>query len=89
MMNKNYSRKCIVTHQILNKNCLVRFNRDKNNIISLDKNNSLSGRGAYITKDKEIISTAFKKRLLNKSFKQKINNDIYNRLKKEIDQWLK
>lgn len=88
MMNKNCSRKCIATNQILKKSALIRFNLDKNNIISLDKNKILQGRGAYISKDKLIIEMALKKRLLNRSFKQKISIEIYNRLQKEIDQWL-
>ena len=43
----------------------------------IDIHHKLGGRGAYICKDKQCINLTIKKRLLNKSFKANLSNEIY------------
>ncbi|MGL4343484.1 MAG: YlxR family protein [Metamycoplasmataceae bacterium] len=88
-MKKNNYRKCVFTNEILPKNLLVRFVKTKDNQILLDKNYNILGRGSYIVKDLEIINQALEKKVLNRSFKQKIEIDTYNQMKEEVNLWLK
>ena len=75
------SRKCIVTGKILPINQLIKF--------VLLKDKKIYGRGAYCTNDPKIIDDLFKKKYLNKSFKQNILPEIYNQLREEVDKYVK
>ena len=76
-------RECILCHEKYEKSNLVRIVKNERGI-ELDKNQKKDGRGAYICykcKDSENIS---KKRVLDRAFKQKIPDEIYDLLKGEI-----
>ncbi|AHH45160.1 YlxR family protein [Mesomycoplasma bovoculi] len=86
-MNLNYNRKCIVCQQVLHVTKLLRFVY-KNKQVSIDdlsQNSKISGRGAYVCKQEDQIALLFKKRLLNRSFKTKINSEIYEQLLVEVE----
>ena len=83
------SRKCIVTGKILPINQLIKFVLLKDKTIVLEKDKKIYGRGAYCTNDPKIIDDLFKKKYLNKSFKQNILPEIYNQLREEVDKYVK
>ncbi|VEU59822.1 YlxR family protein [Mesomycoplasma neurolyticum] len=83
-MKKQYKRKCIVTNNIISIDELLRFSINKNKEISVDFHKNLPGRGAYVTNKKEIIEILFKKKLLNKAFKNNIPKEKYAKLMEEI-----
>lgn len=83
------SRKCIVTGKIVPINQLIRFVIKKDGSILLEKKEKIYGRGAYCLKDKSIIDELFKRRILNKSFKTNISSQIYDELRKEVDEYVK
>ncbi len=83
------TRKCIITGKIVPVNNLIRFVLCKNGSIKLQTSKKIWGRGAYCLKDEEVIETLFKKRTLNKSFKRNISTEIYNELRKEVDEYVK
>lgn len=86
-MNFNHSRKCIVCQQIFHINELLRFVY-KNKQVFLDnflQNTKMSGRGAYVCKQEDQIALLFKKKLLNGSFKTKINSEVYEQLLIEVE----
>lgn len=83
-----YSRKCIVTSEIVPINNLIRFVLLKNGEIKLQKESKIYGRGAYCKNDNEIINILFERKLLNKSFKTNINPIVYKELRKEVEEYV-
>ncbi|AWX69753.1 YlxR family protein [[Mycoplasma] anseris] len=86
---KNYSRKSIVDNQIYPIADLLRFSKDQNGEIHFDPQKTHQGRGAYCLKTIEQIEQLFKKRLLNRAFKQNIEIEVYNKLRNEVDEWVR
>lgn len=84
-----YNRKCIVTNTILPVEQLIRFVLLKNGTIVFQKNKKIQGRGAYCLNDANVIDQLFKKKLLNRSFKMNISNNIYEKLRKEVNEYVK
>lgn len=83
------SRKCVVTGKILPTDQLIRFvliNKEK---VVLEKNEKILGRGAYCLKEEKVIDELFKRRILNKSFKRNILPEVYNSLRKDVDEYVK
>ncbi len=83
------SRKCIVTGKITPIDNLIRFVLTKDGQIHLEKDKKIYGRGAYCLKDKDTIELLFKKRVLNKSFKRNISQEVYESLRKEVIDYVK
>ncbi|WP_027122783.1 YlxR family protein [Metamycoplasma spumans] len=86
--DKKYSRKSIVDSQIYDVNLMVRFAKNKNNEISFDPYLEKPGRGAYCLKNIEQIDTVFKKKLLNRAFRQNVSLDAYDSIRKEVEEWV-
>ncbi|MGL4183749.1 MAG: YlxR family protein [Metamycoplasmataceae bacterium] len=82
------NRKCIITNQILPKDKMVRFVKTKSNEFYFDFKNEIKGKGAYMINDKNQIIEALNKRILNRSFKQKIELAIYKKLIEEVNECL-
>ena len=72
-------RKCVSCRNCFNQKELLRIAKI-NNEFKLDINHKLGGRGAYICKNKQCIELTIKKRMLNKAFKQNVDNSIYDML---------
>ncbi|MBN4089455.1 YlxR family protein [Mycoplasma enhydrae] len=85
-IDKKYSRKSIVDNKIYPVQELIRFAKIENSIY-FDPDIKLGGRGTYCLNSNEQIEILFKKRLLNKAFKQNINNEVYDKLRKEVSIW--
>ena len=77
-------RKCLGCDEMLGKKGLLRIVRSKEGDISLDLTGKKSGRGAYICKDLACFEKAVKKKAFERSFKCKIPDEVYDRLKQEI-----
>lgn len=77
-------RKCLGCEEMLGKKGLLRIVRSKEGDISLDLTGKKSGRGAYICKDVSCFEKAVKKKAFERSFKCKIPDEVYDRLKQEI-----
>ncbi|CRH47136.1 YlxR family protein [Mycoplasmopsis arginini] len=85
--DKKYSRKSIVDGKIYSVSQLVRFAKI-NNEFYFDPNLELEGRGTYCLDNQEQIDTLFKKHLLNKAFRQNIEESVYEKLRNEVNKWL-
>ena len=83
-MKKIPQRTCIGCNNQKNKNELLRIVKDKEGNIFIDRTGKANGRGAYICENSECLEKAIKSKRLEKSFEMKIENDIYEDLKKEI-----
>ena len=53
--------------------------------ILLDATGKKNGRGAYLCREKECLVKARKNKGLERSFKMKIPNEVYDNLEKEFD----
>lgn len=82
---KNPERMCIVCRTRMPKKLLIRVTKNKNNQISIDKTFKAEGRGAYVCRNADCITKLAKTRRLNKHFKCEVSNEIYEKLKGELD----
>lgn len=76
-------RRCIVCRQVKDKSELLRVFKlaDK---ISLDLTGKQEGRGAYVCKSPECVELLCKRRNLDKVFKTKLPNELYDMIKEKI-----
>lgn len=77
-------RKCIVTNEMKPKEELIRIVRNKEGEISVDPSGKKSGRGAYVSKEIDVIEKAAQTGALNQQFKSKVDTVIYDTLKKLV-----
>jgi uncharacterized protein len=78
-------RKCVATGEMKPKKELVRIVRSKEGIVSVDLTGKKSGRGAYLSKDKEAVLLARKKNILSNHLQVKIEDSIYDELIEMIE----
>lgn len=73
-------RKCVATGEMRPKKELVRIVRSKEGEVSIDLTGKKSGRGAYLTKDKEAILLAKKKNILSNQLQVQVPDSVYEEL---------
>lgn len=72
------SRKCIASGEIKPKEQLIRIVKIKNGTYEVDSD--AKGRGAYVSRDASTVNELVKKRLLNRSFKTNVPQEVYDKL---------
>ena len=70
-MQKETTRKCIVTGQILDKSALLRFTTLPDNTVVPDFKKKLPNKGIYITNSKSLLEKAINTNMFAKSLKIK------------------
>lgn len=78
-------RECIVCGEKFEKSKLLRVAKIDEKII-FDKNGKSGGRGAYICKNPDCYDKLIKKRRLDRAFRRSVDNLVYEKILKEIDQ---
>jgi predicted RNA-binding protein YlxR (DUF448 family) len=78
-------RMCTGCMEMKPKKELLRVVRSKEGDITIDLTGKKPGRGAYICKSSECFTKAFKTKRLEKNLEVKIDEEIYNKLKEEIE----
>lgn len=78
-------RKCVATGEMKPKKELVRIVRSKEGDVSIDLTGKKSGRGAYLSKNKEAILQAKKKNILANHLEVSINDSLYDELLELIE----
>ncbi|RHB51102.1 YlxR family protein [Exiguobacterium sp. AM39-5BH] len=73
-------RKCVVTQEMLPKQALIRVVRTPEGEVVIDPSGKLNGRGAYLSKDADVIRLAEKKRTLDHHLKVKTSDALYEQL---------
>ncbi len=73
-------RKCVATGEMKPKKELVRIVRSKEGEVSIDLTGKKSGRGAYLSKDKEAVLLAKKKNILANHLEVTVDDEIYEEL---------
>jgi hypothetical protein len=74
-------RKCVVTQEMLPKKELIRVVRTPEGDVVIDQTGKVNGRGAYLSKEIEVVRQAEKKRTLDHHLKVKTSDDLYEQLK--------
>ena len=77
-------RSCVITHEKLPKQELIRIVRTPEGEVIIDTTGKQNGRGAYLKKDISVIEKAYKTGALNKILEVEIKSDIYEKLKQMI-----
>ncbi|GIO26191.1 RNase P modulator RnpM [Ornithinibacillus bavariensis] len=78
---KTPERKCVVTNQMKPKKELIRIVRNKEGEVFVDSTGKKNGRGAYLTKDLDVINKAEKTGILSKHLNVQIEESIYEELR--------
>jgi len=77
-------RSCVVTREKLPKKELLRIVKFEN-VVSVDPTGKQNGKGCYIKKDKTVLETAKKTKVLNRVLETEIPDEIYDEIEKLID----
>ncbi|MFD2657162.1 RNase P modulator RnpM [Gracilibacillus thailandensis] len=78
-------RKCVVTQEMMPKGSLIRVVKTKEGEVFVDPTSKRNGRGAYVSKDLQVIDKAEKNGALEKQLEIKIPQEIYDELRKQIE----
>ncbi len=74
-------RTCIGCNIKTEKTKLIRIVKNKQNEINIDKTGKMQGRGAYICDNRECLEKLIKSKKLDKIFKTKIQDEVYEKLR--------
>lgn len=77
-------RTCLGCNEIKPKKDLIRIVKNKENQIFVDKTGKANGRGAYICNNITCLEKAKKTKRLERTFEEKINEEIYEKLMLEV-----
>ncbi len=78
-------RTCVITKESLPKQELIRIVRTPEMTVVVDETGKKNGRGAYIKKDLEVLEKAKKSKILEKKLEVKIEDSVYEEIKKIIE----
>ena len=84
-MRKEIFRTCLCSRKLLIRESMFRVVKTPNHEIIIDSTYQVKGCGAYLSKDKNLIMTAKKRRLLEKHLKIIDCQNIYDELIKLLD----
>lgn len=77
-------RTCVVTHEKLPKQELIRVVRTPEQEVIIDLNGKANGKGAYLKKDVEVFEKAKKNKVLNKQLEIEVPDEIFEQLKELV-----
>ncbi len=77
-------RVCLGCGEMFPKKSLIRVVKSPTGEVSLDITGKKQGRGAYICKDIECFNKARKARKFEKTFSQKISDEVYSEMESEL-----
>ena len=80
-VRKEPMRTCVVTREKTHKMNLIRVVRTPEGNVIVDPTGKANGKGAYLTKDLEVINKAFKNKILDKFLEIEVPASIYEELK--------
>jgi len=78
-------RTCIITRESLPKQELIRIVRTPDAMVKIDLTGKMNGRGAYVKREKAVITKAQKSRQLERHLSVTIPEEIYLELQELID----
>ena len=84
-MKKIPMRTCIGCNEKKPKKELIRVVKASESIVFIDFTGKANGRGAYICHDTSCLEKAIKTKRLSRAFEMPIDNEVYEKLKSEIE----
>lgn len=78
-------RKCVGCQEMKSKKEMMRVLKTSEDAFELDATGKKNGRGAYLCFSKECFEKAVKNKGLERSFKQAIPKEVYEKLEKEMN----
>lgn len=78
-------RKCVGCQEMKSKKEMMRVLKTSEDTFELDATGKKNGRGAYLCFSKKCFEKAVKSKGLERSFKQAIPKEVYEKLEKEMD----
>lgn len=81
MRKKNPQRMCIGCQKMFDKKDLLRIVKTPEGEIIIDPTGKKAGRGAYICSSKECLEKSLETRRLDKAFKMRVPENLYENLK--------
>ncbi len=84
LQKKIPQRMCVGCQQMKNKKELLRIVRTPEGDIILDATGKKAGRGAYVCRDEQCFTKAFKEKRLEKALKQAVDASVYDQLRSGI-----
>ena len=78
-------RKCVGCQEMKSKKEMMRVLKTSEDTFELDATGKKNGRGAYLCFSKECLQKAIKNKGLERSFKQAIPKEVYEKLEKEMN----
>lgn len=85
-MKKVPLRKCTVTNEQHPKMEMFRVVRDNEGNICVDTTGKVRGHGAYVSKNKDVILLAKKKKILDRHLEVQVPESIYDELLKLLNE---
>ena len=80
MSNPKNTRRCIVCHEHAQKTEMIRFVKDKDCNIFVDRTQKADGRGVWVHDSAECKAKLVKKKMLNSAFKCNCGEGIYGEI---------
>ncbi len=80
MSNPKNTRKCIVCREHADKSEMIRFVKDKDGKVVVDRLKKADGRGVWVHEGKDCIEKLVKKKMLNAAFKCNVGDEIYGEI---------
>jgi len=84
-MKKIPLRQCVVTRERLPKSELIRVVKDNTGNVMVDLTGKANGKGAYITRNIEVLNKAINSKILDRALEVTIPDNIYEELKNIIN----
>lgn len=81
---KTPMRKCVGCEEMKSKKEMIRVLKTEEGEFVLDATGKKNGRGAYLCHSKACLVKAMKNKGLERSFKQSIPKEVYEKLEKEL-----
>ena len=78
-------RQCVGCREMKSKKEMMRVLKTSEDTFELDATGKKNGRGAYLCFSKECFEKAVKNKGLERSFKQAIPKEVYEKLEKEMN----
>lgn len=85
VIKKIPKRMCTGCMEMKPKKELIRVVKNKEGEVSIDFTGKKPGRGAYVCKNIECFEKAYKTKRLSKNLESNISEEIYTKLKDEIE----
>ena len=85
MQKKIPQRQCMGCRERKAKRELIRVVRTPEGEVTLDFGGKMNGRGAYICPQSECLKKAIRSKALDRSLEVTIPEDVYERLRKEME----